>query len=394
MAMRRFVAVALMALFAFAAPVAAAPAVVLSDGGAIEAPGALLGMDVRPGGEAVLLVGEDGWAHRIDGFEPDRRDLDVELGTGRSVDIHAVDWHPGGATALLVGDMGLLMRYVGDTHAVTNANGSNLLTGRNLIDVVWRPGADVAYIASEDGALWRFAEGTGPVMLDDGLDTEDIVDLECHRSANVCVVATSQNGLAVIGRSHDVTWLTGTSTTTWSSVSCADPTLNECTAFGLGLSTMAILLDTETASRSATGPVRNLKDSGSEMTGASVAYGGTSLVHLSPLSLIRHDPVNDEAYEHLGPDQVVAFDTLIAGRSLLGAWESGMGTGWFLTTDGDLVGMVPDRSDQESPILETVAGIAVAVALIGSIIGLIFMNSPKLQAAYIRRRNARRSRQR
>ena len=80
MAMRRFVAVALVALFAFAAPVAAAPAVVLSDGGAIEAPGALLGMDVRPGGEAVLLVGEDGWAHRIDGFEPDRRDLDVELG--------------------------------------------------------------------------------------------------------------------------------------------------------------------------------------------------------------------------------------------------------------------------------------------------------------------------
>ena len=127
-------------------------------------------------------------------------------------------------------------------------------------------------------------------MFDDGLDTEDIVDLECHRSANACVVATSQNGLAVIGRSHDVTWLTGTSTTTWSSASCADPTLNECTAFGLGLSTMAILLDTETASRSATGPVRNLKDSGSEMTGATVAYGGTSLVHLSPLSLIRHDP--------------------------------------------------------------------------------------------------------
>ena len=61
---------------------------------------ALLGMDVRPGGEAVLLVGEDGWAHRIDGLQPDRRDLDVALGTGRSVDINAVDWHPGGATAL------------------------------------------------------------------------------------------------------------------------------------------------------------------------------------------------------------------------------------------------------------------------------------------------------
>ena len=104
--------------------------------------------------------------------------------------------------------------------------------------------------------------------------------------------------------------------------------------------------------------------------------------------------MDDEAYEHLGPEQAVAFDTQIAGRSLLGAWESGVGTGWFLTTDGDLVGMVPDTSDMESTVLETVAGIAVAVALIGSIIGLIFMNSPKMQAAYIRRRNARRSRQR
>ena len=392
--MRRLIAVTLAALCALAAPVAAAPAVVLSDGGAIEAPGALLGMDVRPGGEAVLLVGEDGWAHRIDGLQPDRRDLDVALGTGRSVDINAVDWHPGGATALLVGDTGLLMRYVGDTHAVTNANGSNLLTGRDLIDVAWRPGADVAYIASEDGGLWRFAEGTGPVMLEDGLETEDIVDLECHRSANVCVVTTSQDGLAVIGRSHDVTWLTGTSSTTWSTVTCADPTLNECTAFGLGGSTMTIMVDTETASRSSTGPIRNLQSVESEMSGASIAAAGTTLVHLSPLGLIRHDPVNDQAYEHLGAEQAVAFDTTIAGRSLLGAWESDMGTGWFLTTDGDLVGMVPDRSDQQSTVLETVAGIAVAVALIGSILGLIFMNSPKLQAAYIRRRNARRSRQR
>ena len=108
------------------------------------------------------------------------------------------------------------------------------------------------------------------------------------------------------------------------------------------------------------------------MSGASIAAAGTTLVHLSPLGLIRHDPVNDQAYEHLGAEQAVAFDTTIAGRSLLGAWESDMGTGWFLTTDGDLVCLVPEGSDQQSTVLETVAGIAVAVALIGSILGLIF----------------------
>ena len=45
------------------------------------------------------------------------------------------------------------------------------------------------------------------------------------------------------------------------------------------------------------------------MSGASIAAAGTTLVHLSPLGLIRHDPVNDQAYEHLGAEQAVAFDT-------------------------------------------------------------------------------------
>ena len=54
----------------------------------------------------------------------------MALGTGRrwtSTRWTGIRWRP----ALLVGDTGLLMRYVGDTHA-DNANGSNLLTGRTI----------------------------------------------------------------------------------------------------------------------------------------------------------------------------------------------------------------------------------------------------------------------
>jgi hypothetical protein len=388
----RSLSVALLAVLVLSLPLAtAAPAVVLEDHGEIEAPGAITAIDVRPGGAAVLLVGEDGFAHRIDGAQPTRRDLDVQLGSGRTADFHDVDWHPGGATALLVGASGMLMRYEADTHAITAVDGSALLAGRNLIGVEWRPGADVAYIAAEDGALWRYAAGSGPVLIDDGLSTTDITSLTCHRSANICVVTTSDDGIALIGREHEVVWLSGTSTTTWVAAVCSDATLNECTAFGMGLTTVVIRLNTETTSESSVGKVRPLVPMPSEMTGASVAAGGSALVHLSPMGLLRHDPISDEVYDHLNAEQLVAFDPVVAGRAIAGVWEDSVGTGWLLTADGDLIGMTPDMTEAQAGLFETLGGIVVAIAVIGTIVGLAFMNSPKLQAWYLRGRRRRQS---
>jgi len=382
--------VVVLAMLMLSLPLAsAAPAVVLEDHGQVEAPGAITAIDVRPGGAAVLLVGEDGYAHRIDGAQPTQRDLDVELGTGRTADFHDVDWHPGGATALLVGASGMLMRYEGDTHAISSVDGSALLAGRDLIGVEWRPGADVAYIAARDGALWRYAAGSGPVLIDDGLSTTDITSLTCHRAANICVVTTSDDGLGLIGRDHELVWLSGTSTTTWVASSCADSTLNECTAYGMGLTTVVIQLNTETASASTVGKVRPLVPMNAEMTGASVAAGGSSLVHLSPMGLLRHDPISDEIYDHLNAEQLVAFDPVIAGRAIAGVWEDSVGTGWLLTADGDLIGMTPDMTEAQAGVFETLGGIVVAIAVIGTIVGLAFMNSPKLQAWYLRRRRRR-----
>ena len=97
-------------------------------------------------------------------------------------------------------------------------------------------------------------------------------------------------------------------------------TLNECTAFGLGGSTMTIMVDTETASR-AHRPHSKPPERGIGNERRLHRCCRDTLVRLSPLGLIRHDPVNDQ-YEHLGAEQAVAFDTTIAGRSLLGAWKA------------------------------------------------------------------------
>ena len=227
------------------------------------------------------------------------------------------------------------------------------------------------------------------MMLEDGLETEDIVDLECHRSANVCVVTTSQDGLAVIGRSHDVTWLTGTSSTTWSTVTCADPTLNECTAFGLGGSTMTIMGHRDRFEEFHR-PHPKPQERGIGMSGASIAAAGTTLVHLSRSAssgMTRSTTKPTSTSGRAG----WRFDTTIAGRSLAWSVGSGMGTGWFLTTDGDLVGMVP------GPFRPAIHGAGDGRRhRCGRCAHREHPRSDiheqsKLQAAYIRRRNARRS---
>jgi len=74
----------------------------------------------------------------------------------------------------------------------------------------------------------------------------------CHRQENICIVATLADGLAVIDQTHEVTYLTGTSSSTWIGVDCADPTLNECVGFASGLKTQAIRLDIISPGKSTT----------------------------------------------------------------------------------------------------------------------------------------------
>ena len=61
---------------------------------------------MSPNGLSVLLVGENGYAHRISSLHAEDRSQDVELSTGRNAALHDISWHPRGETALITGDMG------------------------------------------------------------------------------------------------------------------------------------------------------------------------------------------------------------------------------------------------------------------------------------------------
>ena len=110
---------------------------------------------VSPDGLSVILVGKDGYAHRISAFNPEDRSQDVQLDSNRNADFQDVAWHPGGKTALLTGDLGMALRYTVETHGISTVNGSGALLGLNMTAVEWRAAGDFAYFGAVDGSVWK-----------------------------------------------------------------------------------------------------------------------------------------------------------------------------------------------------------------------------------------------
>ena len=71
----------------------------------------ILAGDKSPNGESILVIGKDGYANQISALDAGDRSKDVELITGRNVDLNDVSWHPRGQAALIAGDLGIALRY-------------------------------------------------------------------------------------------------------------------------------------------------------------------------------------------------------------------------------------------------------------------------------------------
>lgn len=337
---------------------------------------------VSPDGMDVLIAGADGYARLLSADEADNRAMDVELLTGRSSTIHHVDWHPRGNTALLVGDDGLAMRYDSYDHGITNVNGSFAVFGKGLTAVSWRPAGDFAYVGADDGSLWKFAEHTGFEALENN-GLSEITDIDCHRNYNVCFITTMDEGIAVIDKGHDVTWIAQTSAQTWVGVDCADPTLNECAAFASGLRIQAIRINTIDASQSEVtrDPLLPKLPSG-EQIGVDGGHDGTTLVKMAPLSILRHNPMGNDVYTVLMAEDAALWDEIIAGRPLAMVWETSTNNGYMITAFGNVVAFSPVVEGVDGGIMTVLVLGAVAISVPGVVLGLIYMNSPWLQKKY------------
>lgn len=340
------------------------------------------GGEMSPDGLSVLLVGENGYAHIISALHAEDRSQDIELDTARNAALQDVSWHPRGETALLTGDMGVALRYASETHAITTVNGSGSILGLNMTTVEWRPAGDYAYFGASDGSLWRFSEGSGMTAITE-TRSSGISDIACHRNQNICVVATLNDGLAVLSTNHQITFLPGTGGETWIGVDCADPTLNECVGFASGLKTQAIRLDMVDASESTTRSIMQLSLLEGDFTGVSRGHDGTTLIQMAPFATIRQQPLISEAFAQIVSVDAVAWDPVVSGRAIEFVWENAQQEGFIITSFGNIVSFESKSTIVEMDLMSIVVMAAVTISVPGVVLGLIYMNSPFLQRKYL-----------
>jgi len=346
---------------------------------------------VSPDGLHVLIAGADGYAHLLSASDAGDRSGDVELNSGRSQSFSDLSWHPRGNTALMAGEFGMAMRYDSSDYSIGPVEGSGAVFGLNFTSVEWRPAGDYAYFGAEDGSLWQFSAGTGFVPLNDTLPSE-ISDLTCHRQENICIAATLNHGLAVIDQTHQVTYLPGTSSQTWIGVDCADPTLNECVGFASGLKTQAIRLDIVTPSQSTTENLMQFGTLEGDFTAVSRGHDGSTLIHMAPFATVRQQPLISEAYAQILAQDATDWDPVVAGRALAFVWETDHREGFIITSFGNIVSFSPEAPVEIDNSLMTVAVLtAVVVAVPGTVLGLIYMNSKTMQRWYMKWRGRNKS---
>ena len=337
---------------------------------------------VSPDGNNVILVGKDGYVHRISAINPMDRSQDIELNAGATRDFQDVAWHPRGNTALITGDNGMTLRYDTYDHSISNVNGSSTVNGLDLTSVAWRTSGDYAYFGAIDGSVWKFSEGSGFESIDNYGMSSPVSDIACHRTNNVCVVVTQSDGVYVIGKDHHVTKMGDTKDYTWMAVDCADPTLSECVAFASGLITKAIHLNFEDSSLSYGKPSMMLTTLEGDIIGVSRGSDASTLIHLAPFGTVKQRPITSEAYAQIIYSDVEEWDAVVSGRAIEFTWETSSLNGFIITGYGNIISFEPLQEEGDDSMLFKALGVAVLIAVPGTIFGLIFMSSTFYQRMY------------
>ena len=337
--------------------------------------------EVSPGGSNILLVGDDGFVHMISASNPGERNNDQTIDSSRSARFNDVSWHPNGETALIAGDLGAALRYSLSDNRIEAVNGAGIVGSIELSSTSWRAGGDLAFFGAKNGNIYSFNEGEGMIQLVNTKSSQ-ITDIACHLEQNICVVSSLNDGLAVIDRTREITWLDGTSDDTWVAVDCPDREYIKCAGFASGRRHVSIVLDIQDASQSTTGKIMQLEEGSTDFISTSRGHDGTSLIHLAPMESVRYKLDVDEVFMHIESSKITSFDPEIAGQRIALMWEIGEDDGWLITNEGFILDIYPTASRESLGILETVTFAAVAISVPGVILGLIFMNSPYLQRKY------------
>jgi len=346
--------------------------------------------ELSPNGENVLLVGNSGYAHLISASDPGARSKDVQIQTSRSTELNDLSWHPQGKTALIIGEGGTAIRYKSSNHAIETMEHSGDVAGVDLTTIQWRRSGDVAYVGTADGELYRYNAGDGFVLIDDVASSE-ISDIACHASHSICLVTSYSDGIAVIDQDHSVTWISETSENAWVAAICPDAQSNDCTAAASGVRVELITLNPSDPSKSKPVGTQVVEGIEGETIGICQGHGTSSIMMLTPFSMLRYKQLSDDSYALIMHDDAQNDIPEQSGETLVIAWEEKSREGFYITSEGGVGSFSPLVQEAEMDLVSLAIMVAVIIAVPGVLLGLTYMNSKTLQNWYMNYR--RRSRE-
>ncbi len=339
----------------------------------------LEGSSISPDGRIVVMHGSESAIFVVDALTPENFSEVYWAGNETLLDS---SFHPGGESALIVGEGGSILRFSVDSMVVEEAGGGAFFGETELRAVSWNGDGSWAYIGGEDGWLWRVRgldDGRLEVFELEDRGFTDVNAISCPRGHNICIVSSSLDGIGVIDQNHEIEWIGGYGYP-WLDLVCHEGTPLECVAVSSDLTIAVISIDQDdpTKSRIFENDIIQLQGVVGTMTGIDNLGSGRSLISVAPFALIEHDSHLRRSFPWLENRDVAGTDVDLSGERIVFTWSSDVYEGWVVTSQGSLISYSVFSEEESSGIIE----IWIAIITLGGaslfVISMIVSSSPNL----------------
>jgi hypothetical protein len=337
------------------------------------------GAAISPDDKTVVAYGADSAIFILDSRTPFNNSQVDWFGSYSLLD---ASFHPGGNTALLVGEGGNVLRMITSNFSIEKSGGASTFGDTDLKTVSWNGDGSWAYIGGEDGWIWRYrglGNGQVEVIPLENRGESDVNAISCLRSSNVCIVSSSFDGIGIIDQEHGLTWIGGYGNP-WVDVTCPSISNMECVVISSDLTIARIRLNIEDISKTVIydNDIVQLQGFEGVMTGIEIHSEGISLISLAPFGIIEHDLLASRSFHWLDNIDAVEFDSGIAGQRIVATWGTGDFEGWIVTDRGTIVAFSPPNQIERGGVLEIWIGVIILGGTMLMIASLVTSSSPRL----------------
>ena len=293
---------------------------------------------MHPASNWVVVVGAEGYAVSMDKSSPSTM---IPLADISDSDLLDSDYHPGGNTALIVGENGSVLRYAISDHSMERATSAQSVGYDTMQAVSWNANGEWAYLGSSDGTLYRMrpaGNGSSEIVPMPGTGGSPISSIDCLPEPFVCLVASAEEGIGMIDRDHVLSWVGG-SGSSWSDIVCRSGGVPVCIAISMDRSIAEIEFESGVVGLN----MQTLE--GFEGTPRSISLISSEqiLITATPAEIMEHRPLGGGTFTWLTNEAIVGQSFGVSGSTITGVWAGDSGDHWIMTRDGTVALLVPEE---------------------------------------------------